>query len=229
MVYKWIDSILSTLPGRCLLCGDRSDAPGLCPACRSDLPRAAHACTGCAQPLAAGGLCGHCRRQPPPFDRTHAPWLYAPPLDTLILQLKTAAGLAPARTLGRLLARHIGRLNEPPPDLLIPVPLHRARLRRRGFNQAALLARELARELDLPWRADLLEKNRESADQRGLDRRARRRNLNGCFDCRPLPAGCHVALVDDVVTTGATAWEATRALKRAGAASVQVWAVARTP
>lgn len=229
MVYKWVDSLLSALPGRCLLCGGRCAALDLCPACLSSLPRATRPCPACAQPLTADQLCGHCRRQPPPYARTRAPWLYGPPLDGLILQLKTPAAPAPARTLGRLLARQIRADDLPLPQLLIPVPLHRQRLRERGFNQAALLARQLAAALDLPWRADLLHKPRESADQRGLDRRQRRRNLRGCFDCRPLPPGCHVALVDDVVTTGATAWEATAALQRAGAGRVEVWALARTP
>lgn len=229
MVYKWIDSILSSVPGRCLLCGGPSRELDLCRGCQADLPRPVRACPACAQPLATDGTCGHCQRQPPPFALTRAPWLYAPPLDRLILQLKTPAAPAPARTLGRLLARHIRDRGAPLPALLIPVPLHRRRLRKRGFNQAALLARRLAAELDLPWRADLLVKVRESADQRGLDRRQRRRNLRGCFACSPLPVGCHVALVDDVVTTGATAWEATRTLQQAGAGRVEVWALARTP
>jgi ComF family protein len=102
-------------------------------------------------------------------------------------------------------------------------------LRERGFNQAALIARQLSTALRIPWRSQLLHKHRESADQRGLDRRQRRRNLRGCFSCHALPGGCHVALVDNVMTTGATAWEATLALRRAGAAKVDVWTLARTP
>ena len=234
MVYKWIDCIQSHLPERCLLCGARSRAAhggglDLCSDCRNDLPRVQRPCSRCGEPLASGDLCGHCRRQPPPYQRTLAPWLYAPPLDGLILQLKTPAALAPARTLGRLLARQLRSAGAELPDLLIPVPLHRQRLRERGFNQAALLTRQLAAELALPWRADLLGKVRESADQRVLDRRQRRRNLRDCFVCQPLATGCHVALVDDVVTTGATAWAATDALRRAGAGRVDVWALARTP
>jgi ComF family protein len=233
MVYKWIDYIQSHLPGHCLLCGAQTGRGtgglDLCPTCRDSLPRVLQPCRACGQPLASDGLCGHCQRQPPPYQRTSAPWLYAAPLDSLILQLKTTAALAPARTLGRLLGRQLRDTGAELPQLLIPVPLHSRRLRERGFNQAALLTRQLAAELALPWRADLLSKVRESADQRGLDRRQRRRNLRGCFSCRSLPAGCHVALVDDVVTTGATAWAASDALRRAGAGRVDVWALARTP
>lgn len=235
MVYKWIEYIQSRLPGRCLLCGVRSPARqngglDLCPDCQHDLAPVLHPCQACGQPLLAQkSLCGHCQRQPPPYARTYAPWLYAPPLDGLILQLKTPAALAPARTLGQLLARQLHAAAVTRPDLLIPVPLHHRRLRERGFNQAALLTQQLAMALVLPWRADLLHKVRESADQRGLNRQQRHRNLRHCFACQPLPAGCHVVLVDDVVTTGATAWAASRALRQAGAGRVDIWALARTP
>lgn len=233
MVYKWIDTIQSRLPGICLLCGAHCPAGGdgleLCAACREDLPACGRHCPSCGQPQPSDARCGPCQRQPPPYTHTVAPWLYAPPLDQLVLRLKTPAAPAPARTLGRLLAAQIRARGDSLPALLIPVPLHAVRLRERGFNQAALLTRQLAASLALPWRADLLIKSRESADQRRLDRRQRRRNLRGCFSCRPLPGGCHVALVDDVVTTGATAWAASEALHQAGAGRVDVWALARTP
>jgi ComF family protein len=232
MVYKWLDIIQTWLPGWCLLCGAASSGGtglDLCDGCRQSLPRNQTACARCAQPLARPGICGRCQRQPPPFAGSLAPWVYGPPLDELVLRLKGPAGMAPARTLGRLLAAELRTLNLPAPDLLIPVPLHRDRLRQRGFNQAALLARQLSAGLDIPWYPNLLRKTRESADQRGLNRQQRQRNLRGCFTCRPLPADCHVALVDDVITTGATAWEASRALQAAGAAQVEVWSIARTP
>jgi len=232
MVYKWLDIIHRLHAGSCLLCGGHCpprDGLDLCPACRDALPRNHHPCPACGQPQVDDRLCGHCQRQAPPFARTLAPWLYAPPLDGLVLRLKGNTAPAPARTLGRLLAAHIAPRPEPLPQLLIPMPLHPRRLRERGFNQATLLARQLGGALDLPWHPGLLAKVRESADQRGLDRRARRRNLHGCFACRPLPPHSHVALVDDVVTTGATAWEASRALRRAGAERVEIWALARTP
>lgn len=233
MVYKWIKKLQPRLPGSCLLCGaactgQRSE-PDLCTACQAHLPPTGPCCPSCGQPQATQDTCGTCQRQPPPFEAVVAPWLYAPPLDHLILRLKTPAAPAPARSMSLLLARYLATRARDKPTLLIPVPLHAKRLRERGFNQAALLTRQLAATLQLPWRADLLSKPRESADQRGLDKRQRRRNLRGCFDCRPLPSHCHVALIDDVVTTGATAWAATEALRKAGAERVEIWALARTP
>lgn len=232
MVYKWSKFVRSQLTGPCLLCGDHcrtGDALALCEGCRTDLPATGRHCPGCGQPQDSDQHCGACQQQSPPFEHTIAPWLYAPPLDRLVLQLKTPAAPPSARTLGGLLARHIQTSNAALPDLIVPVPLHATRLRERGFNQAGLLASTLARSLNLPWQPDLLLKIKESADQRRLDRKERRRNLRDCFSCRPLPAGCHIALVDDVVTTGATAWAASQALRRAGADRVHVWALARTP
>lgn len=232
MVYKWLTSIQSSLTGPCLLCGGRCTLPdglALCDGCRNLLPATGRHCPNCAQPQTSDARCGPCQRHPPPFERAIAPWLYAPPLDRLVLQLKTSAAGPCAHALGGLLARHLAASGCELPDLIVPVPLHARRLRERGFNQAAMLARVLARKLGVPWRADVLLKPHESADQRQLDKRQRRRNLRGCFTCRPLPTGCHVALVDDVVTTGATAWAGSEALRRAGAARVAVWALARTP
>lgn len=116
------------------------------------------------------------------------------------------------------------------PALLIPVPLHRTRLRERGYNQALVLARPLAQALGIPLRHDLLERTKATPPQTGLNAKARRRNLGGAFAIAPsiaLPA--HVALFDDVMTTGATLREATRVLLKAGVARVDVWALARAP
>lgn len=234
MVYKWLDIIQIRLPGRCLLCGGRcppGDALDLCHGCRLDLPRNSHPCPACAEPLgiSAQSMCGRCQRKPPPCDRTFAPLLYSPPLDGLILRMKSRTGIATARTLGRLMARYAQQQQVEIPELLVPVPIHPSRLRDRGFNQAALLARQLGHQLGVPWNNGILKKRRATTDQRGLDRRTRQRNLRGSFVSRPLSAGCHLAIVDDVITTGATAWEAARTLKRAGAGRVDVWALARTP
>lgn len=232
MVYKWTNFLRSAWRSPCLLCGDlcaNGEDLGLCAGCRDDLPRPGLQCDVCGEPQGTAGICGRCLRRPPPFTRIRAPWLYGPPLDSLILRLKTPAGLAPARTLGGLLGDWLAAEEAFLPDLIVPVPLHRSRMRQRGFNQAGLLAKHVSARLDVPWRADVLRKRRESADQHRLDRRQRLRNLTDCFDCRPLPAGCQVALVDDVVTTGATAWAAALALRRAGAGQVRVWALARTP
>jgi len=214
----------------CALC--RAPADGLCRACLdAALPRNLHPCPGCALPLPDGApvhtLCAACQARAPSFDRAFAPLLYTAPLDDLIAGFKYHRRLPLGRILGRVLAQTLvdrpGR-----PQLLLPVPATPDRLRERGFNQAAELARTLAVHLDIAWTTRRLHRTRDAGPQRGLTRRERRRNLHGAFACRGrLPP--HVALVDDVITTGATAEEASRALKEAGAERVEVWAVARTP
>ena len=213
----------------CALC--RAPADGLCEACLDALPRNLNPCRDCALPLphSAPALtqCAACQTRAPSFDRAFAPLLYAPPLDDLIAGFKYRQRLPLGRMLGRILARALGDPHERP-QLLLPVPAAPRRLRERGFNQAAELTHMLAAHLDIPWTSARLYRVRDAEPQRGLTRRERRRNLRAAFACRGrLPP--HVALIDDVITTGATAEEASRVLKNAGAARVEVWAVARTP
>lgn len=229
---KFVQSLL--YPPTCLLCG----APGaegidLCPACLDALPWNRSACRSCGAPLPrpdGGGthVCGQCLIQPPPFDATLTPFLYRPPLDWLIQGFKFNQRLPPGRLLGALLARHLAEHVTALPQLIVPVPLHPARLRERGYNQALELARPLARHLDVPLAGGLVRRVRATATQSLLSGAERRRNVRGAFEVvRPLPAG-HVAIVDDVIATGSTVGELARVLRRAGAERVEVWAVART-
>jgi ComF family protein len=172
-------------------------------------------------------LCGECIGMPPAFDAATIPFLYAPPVDALISQLKYRGELS----VGRLLAGQLStRVKARRLDLLLPMPLHRTRLRHRGFNQAAELCRALSRETGVPWAPNRLRRVRAGDTQRGSSRQERRRNVRNAFRWSAATA-CppRVALVDDVVTTGATARAAAACLKRAGARWVEVWAVARTP
>ncbi len=235
MVYKWLTNSLNRLfPPSCVFCGDRGGRAGfdLCPACRQSLPENHHACARCALPLPgsapSGSECGQCRRQRPSYDRLQAGFRYEAPLDQLITGLKYAQRLSYGRVLGLLLAERID-LGEGPPQMLLPAPLHRRRLRERGFNQSAELTRTLAHELTLPWSTDALTRIRHTEPQAGLDRRARRRNLRRAFRWQGPGDLEHVAVIDDVVTTGTTAEEMARTLKRAGIGRVEIWAVARTP
>ena len=235
MVYSWIENGLDRLlPSTCLLCRARGDRPGLdlCPACRDGLPVNRHACVRCALPLAphlpGSSVCRHCHRRPPSYDRLQAGFRYAPPLDQLIAGLKYAGHLSHGRALGLLLAERID-LSRGRPHLLLPAPLHPARLRERGFNQAAELTRVLAGELGLPWSTAPFVRTRHTAPQAGLDRRARRRNLHRSFHWRAPAVPARLAVVDDVVTTGTTAEEMALTLKRAGSERVEIWALARTP
>jgi len=213
----------------CLLCRAPAREPGLCVDCLAELPRLTSACPRCALPLetAENGLCGECLSSPPPFDATFASFRYADPIDQLVTGLKYRGHLPAARLLAGLLAE---RVAERRVDLLIPIPLHPSRLQQRGFNQAAELCRVLAKRDGLAWSTSKLVRTHAGPSQRESNRRERVRNVRHAFEWagdRPCPA--RVALVDDVLTTGATARAAAATLKQAGAEWVEVWAVARTP
>ena len=233
MVYHWIESaLLGLYPPVCLLCGaDGEKHRDLCGDCREDLPVNANPCPRCAEPLPAGArpgsLCGSCLRHPPPFAACYAPFLYEPPVDWLVGRLKFHGRLAAGRVLAGLLGDAL--TPDPRPDLILPVPLHPARLRVRGFNQTAEIARPVARRLGIPLVTDLALRIRPGAPQSRLARALRRVNVRGAFVVRAPLAGEHVAVLDDVITTGATAAELARTLLRAGASRVDLWAVARTP
>lgn len=214
------------LPPRCLLCAGPGDGMDLCAACRAELPVNAICCAHCALPLAyPAARCGACLRRAPAWDGAWAPYRYGWPLDRLESRFKFSAALAAGRVLGELWAGHALPVR---PDCIVPVPLHRARLRARGYNQALELARVLARRHHLPLRRDLLQRARATAAQTELDAAARRRNVRGVFALRDgVNRPAHVALVDDVMTTGATLSECARILKRAGVARVEAWALAR--
>ncbi len=233
MVYNCIDLLRRiAYPATCILCG----APGqgqrdLCDGCLNDLPHNRHGCPSCALPLPPssppGTLCGKCLKQPPKFDRCLAALRYEPPVNHLIGGLKFRDKLGYGRLLAQLLGDHLAQRVHPLPQLIIPVPLHPARLKQRGFDQALELARPLSRRFAIPIDATSCRRVRATAPQSELDRKDRRRNIRGAFQlAAQLPAG-HVAIVDDVVTTGSTVNELAHTLRRAGVSQVEVWAIAR--
>jgi len=217
-------------PWRCLLCAANGAAGiDLCADCAAELPRNRSCCSRCALPLATpAALCGECQRRAPPWDATWAPFRYGWPLDRLEARYKFGADLAAGRVLSTLWQRETCPL--PLPDLLLTVPLHHSRLRQRGYNQALELARPLARQLGVPLQHDVLQRLRRTEAQTELDAVGRRRNVRGAFALRAgiaLPG--HVAILDDVMTTGATLAECARVLRRRGVPRVDVWALARAP
>ena len=231
MVYNWLKTNL--FPAHftdCRLCSlPTNDASGLCHGCLADLPWNHHACPRCGAGLAnfVATACGECLRHPPQFDSSHIPFRYAPPLIPFITGLKFHARLAEARFLAELFLCGSPANALPLPECLIPVPLHAKRLRERGYNQALELARPLGRALDIPVDNHLCSRVRPTAAQSLLGNTARRVNMRNAFAVNSATVTPHVAIVDDVMTTGCTADELARALKRAGVSLVEVWVVAR--
>lgn len=230
-VYKWLNN-----EQLCLLCDQRGPyLRPICPPCEAELPWLQAHCRICALPLPMAGLvCGECQKRVPYFDRVHTPWRYAFPVDALITRFKHHGKWPLGRLLGVLLSHHLQNAfteGLPRPDLLLPVPLGKQRLRQRGFNQAGMLADWLQQHLQLPVNANLLRRERETDAQQELDAAARQRNLRKAFVVTDLSQikGRHLALVDDVLTTGATANSLARLLKKAGARRVDVYCLARTP
>ncbi len=234
MVYKWLNKLQFWLfPPTCLLC----EAPGmeeqdLCLGCYRDLTHNTAACQSCAAPLPVESvkpvICGQCQRNQPPFEAAYAAFRYASPIDTLIQDLKFHGRLSAARLLAELLGHYLQRHCEVLPEAIIPVPLHPSRLRERGFNQSLELARPIARSLNLPLLAGHVKRTKRTPPQTQLDFTARLTNVRNAFAVtRSMPAH-HVAILDDVVTTGSTMSELTRVLREAGIKRIDVWACART-
>ncbi len=238
---KWkekVDDILggliaAVLPPRCLLCGGRgAQGQDLCAGCRADLPLNSCCCARCALPLEhQAERCGICLKSEPPFVSAWAPFRYAHPLDLLESRFKFHRDLAAGRLLSELMIEAAAQqLTGPLPELLLCVPLHQDRLRERGYNQALELARPLAKSLAIPLDINALIRVRSTSAQTGLDAKARRRNLHDAFAINAnAPLRAHVAILDDVMTTGTTLRECARVLLRTGVKRVDVWALARAP
>ena len=211
----------------CLLCGANTHDGLCCAACDADLPRLTEEhCPVCGLPTLAGSICGRCLKQPPAFDHTVAAFSYQFPVDKLIQALKYRERLILVNYLADALTRRITSR----PDCIVALPLHPVRLRERGFNQSLLLARQISRRLGIPLLADACERVRNTPSQSSLPWKERDKNMRQAFACKPGAGvrGKHVAVVDDVMTTGASIGELARALKQSGAKEVSAWVVART-
>ncbi|MGH8280022.1 MAG: ComF family protein [Gammaproteobacteria bacterium] len=232
MVHAWLERVITSVyPAMCVLCSQPSHGSReLCHACARDLPWNRHACPRCALPMPEANhprLCGRCLKAPPAWDSALSAFQYGWPLDQLLQRFKFHADLATGRLLGELLAEFMAATPGAKPELLIPVPLHGARLRERGFNQALELARPVSRRLRVPLNLSVCVRRKHTPAQSKLDARARRRNLRDAFETRASLAGARLAILDDVVTTGATTAALSMALRAAGAARITVWSLAR--
>ena len=215
----------SLLPQQCVLCGAPARAIAVCRACYRQLPWLTRAhCPQCALPTHDGRVCGACLAHQPRFDGVSAAFAYAWPLAPLIHHYKYAGNLSLARLLARaLLARVDGAV-----DLLVPMPLAPERLRSRGFNQALEIARVVTRLTGIRLAAMACRRVRDSTPQALLPWNERAKNIRGAFVCDADLRGMRVAVIDDVMTTGATLNELARNLRQAGAIEIQGWMVART-
>ncbi len=202
----------------------------LCKSCHSELPRLKSACVRCAEPLTAElarePLCGRCQVSPPVYNRCLALFQYKPPADHLVQSLKFRGELEMARLLGTMMAQWLSRVIDTRPDVLIPVPLHRDRLRERGFNQAVELARPVATQLGCAMDVSSCQRSKMTAPQSELSRKKRANNVRGAFQVLN-PVQGHITIIDDIMTTGSTAHELASMLLKAGADSVDVWVCAR--
>jgi ComF family protein len=235
-VLRRVDNLLwALLPGVCILCDSRSGATAdLCDHCRSALPRLPSPCPRCALPLSVKGetasnteaSCDACRSHAPPYTRTVAALRYAEPVTRMVHRLKFRGSRIDARVLGGLLASTVESAysDRPMPDVVVPVPLSRRRLLRRGHNQAVLLAQWL----EMPFEPMVCERIRDTPPQAGLSRTLRLRNLTDAFATGSRFDDRCVAVVDDVMTTGTTVASLARMLLAAGAKEVHVWTAART-
>lgn len=230
-VYVASKSLLHRLfPATCLLCLDPGQPPtlDLCRGCEDDLPRNIPACPACTMPVAmAGDTCGDCRRRRRVFDAAFVPYRYEFPLVELIHRFKYGGQIAIGRIFGTLLARRLAEQGPPRVEAIVPVPLHPARESKRGYNQAREIAAFAGELLRLPVHDRLARRILETEEQAALPAIARRANVSGAFEVRASSLPPRVAIVDDVLTTGATAEALALALKRAGCRHVEVWAIAR--
>ncbi len=173
-------------------------------------------------------ICGACIQQAPPFTRTVCPLQYQFPVDRLVQAFKFNRQLAAGRVLSHLMCEYMGSEGFTFPDMLIPVPLHNVRMRQRGFNQACELGTYIGRVFGIPLLITALRRHRNTQAQSGLSRKQRRQNVRGAFYWHgAIKPARHVALIDDVMTTGTTVTECARVLKKAGAKRVDVWVAAR--
>ncbi len=236
MVYStlWQRIAWTVYAPHCLLCGARGrESVDICAACARELPLNTCCCDICSLPLVsfpadpARRTCGRCLQRPPAYRRAQAAFVYAAPLDHLVQRFKYGGRLEYGRLLSTLFAERVRQQPLRGVDRLLPVPLHPSRLRERGFNQALTLARALSRVTSISVAQGLAHRRRATPAQTALSAGQRRRNVRGAFRLSGGVAGLRFAIVDDVLTTGATVDELSRVLLHAGAADVQVCALAR--
>ncbi len=240
MVNNWLNFALSSLfPYRCVLCKQPSELErDLCLTCEQlqTLTPATH-CAICAIPLEPLGetndkidsrICGECLHRRPAYDRAFIPYIYSNGIRRMISQLKFRNKLIHAGILAELFNQAGQNQQLQAPEAIVPMPLHVRRLRQRGYNQSLLLANAIAGELDIRLETGLCRRVKHTPPQMELSRKQRRKNIKGVFEIISEVAYRHIAIVDDVMTTGSSANELAKMFKQAGVKRVDVWCIART-
>ena len=222
--------ISQILDHHCHVCGVPTINP-ICSACENDLLLNKNGCHVCDLPLTTENtICGECQAQMPSFDKVLCAYRYEGTLPHLIHQLKEKQAYQWADHLSSMLVRRILQEYECTefPNAILPVPIHWRRFFSRGYNQSQLIAVSISKQLKIPT-IKCVHKRRFNKPQQFLNRRERHKNLAGSFSVTKDLSNMHLAIVDDVVTTGATAEVIAKLLKKEGAKKVDVWALARTP
>jgi ComF family protein len=231
MPNKFLQKIYRMIfPHCCILCKAHCKQHlDLCWQCQQDLPYVHHACSYCAKELPNNvNVCGACLRKPPPFNYTFALCYYDFPITKIITDLKFNHKLAHARVLGEIMAARLLQLRTTWPECLIPVPLSTKRLRERGFNQAVELARPIAARLHVPINFTSCRRVRHTEAQAMIPARQRYKNVRNAFVVNSNFKAKHVAIIDDVVTTGSTVAELSHVIRQAGAEIIEIWCCAKT-
>ncbi len=225
-----INDLRNLIEKNCILC-DAFSNQNLCHDCLKSLPRIpANHCPTCSKytPFSQDQKCGACLFMPPAFTTTVAAFNYAFPIDALIHTLKYKMQLAIAPILAELLIDKLrSQASTEPPDLIVPMPLHSKRLQERGFNQALEISRYVARKMNITLSSHSCKRIKNTPPQIGLPWKARKKNVQNAFRCMADLSGKHVAVIDDVMTTGASLNALAQQLRKQGATKISNWIIAR--
>ncbi len=230
MLNKWLKFkqliAQQLLPSSCILCAQsQASSLGLCNACYADLPWLTQdVCPQCALPSLRNQLCGHCLHASPKFDATHAVFSYDYPLQSMMQRYKYGEMLMLGHTFAEILAQQVRTR----PDVIIPMPLHPQRLQQRGFNQSLEIAKIVSRRLHIAVDSQTCVRTKFTVPQVSLPPKQRVRNVKNAFSCQSSLTGLNIALLDDVMTTGASLNALAASVKKAGANQVECWVIART-
>ena len=227
-MYNMAKLFQSVIPNKCLLCGQSTAAgESFCIHCHQALPYITRACSICAAVIDEPGICGQCLSNRPYFDSSVSVFEFMEPISSCIYKFKYQHQFYLGKILSLELSKALLSKNARLPDLIIPVPLHKKRLRQRGFNQSAMIARHVSKKLKIPCKNSYLARHKFSVPQIELNAKQRQMAVNNAFSISHDHRYSHIALIDDVVTTTHTVNQAAKALKSGGTESVSVWSIAR--